>query len=542
MDLRAQLLQRLGAQPVDVLVIGGGIVGAAIARDAAMRGLRVSLIEQGDFAGGTSSKTSKLIHGGLRYLESGQVRLVLESLRERRILRTIAPPFVRPIPLLLPIYRGDQRSRGIIQFGLWLYDLLGLSSTMRRHRILSVDEVQRLEPQLSTDGLQAAASFLDCQMDDARLCLATILQAIRFGATCCNYVRAVSLPKVSGRIHGAVLQDVLSGQTMEVRAGMVVNATGPWGDGLRRLSDRRAGGRLAPTKGIHLVVPRVLDQPLYVQTRSQGRMVFLLPWNGYTLVGTTESPVEDLDHLAATSDEAVYLLSQANRVLRDRQLAPSDILSSFAGARPLLAYEGSATRASREHHIEIDRFGLISVMGGKYTTHRVMAKQAVDLIVAMTRRRVDRCLTDQVSLLESTHPIVLDRWQDVTRHMPPVLVGRLMARYGTGIFRMLQLIAFEPQLAQPVCQHHETILAELVYGVQDELACTVSDLLLRRTSIGYSQCHGLDGLPAMRDVLHRYGRIPQEQLEAQVEQYLTWVAQATACRQLDVAEPLPLAA
>lgn len=520
MNRRAELLARLRSQSFDLLVIGGGIVGAGIARDAAMRGLRAALIEKGDFASGTSSKTSKLIHGGLRYLERGHLRLVAESLRERHILHTIAPQLVWPMNLSIPIYRGDARPPWKIACGLMLYDLLAIRMRLTRHRMLSHRRAVQEAPSLNPEGLRAMGSYVDCQMDDARLCLANIMQAMSLGAVCCNYVKLLELQKTNGRVCGVFVEDLLAGQRMEVRASVVINATGPWSDAIRRLSDPRAGTRLAPTKGIHVVVPRLSPQALFVQARAECRMMFILPWSeDYTLIGTTESEVRDLDDLAATSDEVDYLLTEANRVFPGARLRFEDVMATFAGARPLLAFAGSATQASREHRIEIDASGLVSVMGGKYTSFRLMAQQTVDLIVKRWRLAAEPCLTHEVGLLEPVHHVVLNRWQDLTRSIPEELLARLLTRYGAGAFRILHILEFEPRLIQPVCPHHDVMQAELVYALQDEMACTISDVLVRRTTIAFSSCQGLDMLSTLADLLQRYARVSQEEVEAQISDY-----------------------
>ncbi|MBI3319410.1 MAG: glycerol-3-phosphate dehydrogenase/oxidase [Candidatus Omnitrophica bacterium] len=527
---RLELLARLRSERFDLLVIGGGIVGAGIARDAAMRGLKVALVEKGDFASGTSSKTSKLIHGGLRYLEHGHLRLVFESLRERHTLRTIAPQLVRPLSLTIPVYQGDARSRWKLAIGLALYDGLACRRNIQAHRMLSRREALRQEPKLASAQLLAAASYADCQMDDARLCLANVLQAVSFGAVCCNYVKCLGFLKNHGMLCGAVVEESLTGGQFEVKAEVVVNAAGPWSDLIRHLNDPRAAHRLAPTKGIHLVVPRLTAGALFVQARHDRWMIFLLPWGDYSLIGTTESTdVGPLDALHATSDEVDYLLAEVNRVLPHASLTPSDIVTTYAGARPLLAFAGASTSASREHRIEIDRSGLVSVMGGKYTTYRLIAQQALDRIVKSCHLRAERCLTDQVSLLEPVHPIVLNRWQEVTRRVPHELLARLLAGYGTGAFRILELLEFEPGLIQPVCPHHDVIQAELAYVIREELACTVSDLLLRRTTIAFSACQGLDLLSTVAELLQRYGHCSLEQVEEQLQGYRQALADSLAC-------------
>ncbi len=531
MSLRDVLLHRLRTQSFDLLIVGGGIVGAGIARDAAMRGLRVALIEQGDFASGTSSKTSKLIHGGLRYLEQGHLRLVFESLRERAVLREIAPALVHPRSLLLPIYDGNTRPMWKVRSGLGLYDLLAWGRNIRPHRVLSPKRALALEAGLRLDGLRGAGLYADCQMDDARLCLANIIQAVGFGAVCVNYVTLRAFLRANGQLCGGTIQERHSGDVIEVQARVVINATGPWVDGVRRLSEAAAPSRLAPTKGIHLVLPRMTEQALFVEARSDRRMLFLLPWGDYTLVGTTESPIGDsLDTLRASAEEVGYLLEEVHRVLPGTHLGEDDVMATFAGARPLLAFSGPSSRASREHRIEIDRWGLVSVMGGKYTTYRRMAQQAVDVVVRQHRWRADRCLTDQVSLFDVVQPVTLHHWQDLVRSVDPDLMTRLLTQYGAGVFHLLRLLNQEPELARPLCPHHETIAAELAYAVQQELACTVTDLLARRTRIAWSSCQGLDALTTVADGLHRYGAVPRTAIEQQIAEYHQFLAQGLAFR------------
>lgn len=528
---RQELVRRLGYQPFDLLIVGGGIVGAGIARDAAMRGLKVALVEQGDFASGTSSKTSKLIHGGLRYLEHGHLRLVFESLRERHILRAIAPALVHPLSLMLPVYDGDARAAWRINVGLWLYDLLAGWRNIRSHRMLSARRALALEPGLRVDGLRAAGLYADCQMDDARVCLANILQAVSWGAVCCNYVRAQAFVKSNGRIGGVSAEDRLTGRPIEIHAQVVVNATGPWADGLRRLSDADAPARLAPTKGIHLILPRIAQEGLFVQARADRRMLFVLPWGDYTLVGTTEAEVDEpLEALCAQADEVGYLLEEVHRVLPGSRVGEADVIMTFAGARPLLAFAGSSTQASREHRLDIDRYGLVSVLGGKYTTYRRMAEQTVDLLAQQHRWRTDRCLTDQVNVLETVHPIILDHWQDITRSIDPDLLARLLVRYGAAAFHVLRLVSDEPALAQPVCPHHEYIAAELIHTVQQELACTITDVLARRTRIAWSSCQGLDFVSMMTDLLRRYAGLTESQMDQQLEDYHRFLAAGLAFR------------
>ncbi|MDP3703089.1 MAG: glycerol-3-phosphate dehydrogenase/oxidase, partial [Candidatus Omnitrophota bacterium] len=486
---------------------------------------------------GTSSKTSKLIHGGLRYLEYGHLRLVFESLRERQTLRTIAPSLVHPLSLMLPVYEGDDRSAWKVNVGLWLYDVLTVGRGLRSHRMLSAHRALALEPGLRIDGFKAAGLYADCQMDDARVCLSNILQAVSFGASCCNYTRLRAFLVQGGILCGAAAEDVLTGRTVEIHARVVVNAAGPWADRIRQLSDTSATARLAPTKGIHLIIPRVAQQALFVQTRTDHRLVFILPWGDYSLVGTTETALDgSLDSLCANAHEVGYLLEQVNHVLPGSHVQEDDVISTFAGARPLLSFTGSAAQASREHQVEVDRCGLVSVMGGKYTTYRVMAKDVVDTLVSRFRWRADRCLTDQVSLLETPQPIALDHWRQAIRHVDPDLLARLLTRYGAGAFRILQLIDRDQALAQPVCPHHECLEAELLHAIQQEFACTITDVLARRTRIAFSSCQGLDLLSTMTRLFQHYALMPREAIEQQVEGYHQFLARGLAFRPALVGE------
>ena len=522
---REPLAARARSRDFDLLVIGGGIVGASIARDATLRGLRVALVEQGDFAGGTSSKTSKLIHGGLRYLQHGHLRLVAESLRERHTLRTLAPTLVRPRALLLPVYDGDPRRAWQIRLGLWLYDGLAGRRSLGRSRMLSPRHALAMEPALRVDGLRAAGLFTDCQMDDARLCLATLLQAADLGAVCLNYVRVLELLRAGGRLCGATVEDVLGGQAYEIRARVVVNATGPWSDAIRRLSDPAAPARLAPTKGIHLILPPVTREALFIQARDR-RMVFVLPWGDYTLVGTTESAVvQPLEALAAGAEEVGYLLHEVNRLLPSARMGEEDVVATFAGARPVLAQAGtSATAASREHRLEVDRWGLISVLGGKYTTARRMAEDAVTTVLERLGRQPERCLTGQLPLLEQPKPVALEDRRSLTSGIDPDILARCLSRYGAGTFHVLELIAREPALAQPVCPHHEVAGAEIIHALEREFACTVTDVLARRTRIAWSACQGLDALSAIRELFERHSGRPAAWVERSITAYRQFLA------------------
>src|SRR6266853_218045 len=352
---RAAALASMAAEPVDVLVIGGGITGAGIARDAALRGFRTAVVDKGDLGGGTSSLSSRLIHGGIRYLEQGELRLVFEASHERRVLLGIAPHLVHPLPFLFPVYRGARIPAWKLRAGMWIYDLLAAFHNVKVHRWLGPKATLRLEPGLRDKELKGAALYYDAQTDDARLVIATMRSAAHAGALVANYSEVTALIKPDGRVGGATVRDQLTGGTSTVRALVVVNATGPWVDRVRRLDDARSDLLLRPTKGVHVAVPRKRvghTQAVTLMSPIDGRVMFVLPWGDLSYIGTTDTD-EDAspDEVRATADDVVYLLRSANAFFPHARLSPADVIASWAGLRPLLRppRQVGPSAASREH-------------------------------------------------------------------------------------------------------------------------------------------------------------------------------------------------
>src|SRR4029077_19304048 len=360
--------------PVDVLIIGGGITGAGIARDAALRGFRTALVDKADFGAGASSHSSRLIHGGIRYLEQGAFHLVFEASHERRVLLTIAPHLVRPLAFLFPLYHGGRLPAWKLRAGMWLYDLLSSFRNVRWHRWLRAKQVRRVEPGLRDRGLIGAALYYDAQTDDARLVIATVRSAMRAGALAANYVETTALLKPDGRVRGAVVRDLLTGQTATIRASVVVNATGPWSDQLRRLDDPQAAPILRLTKGAHVTVPRrrlANEHAVTLLSPIDGRVMFVLPWGELSYIGTTDTDADaSPDTVRVTAADVTYLLRSANAAFPEAHLSPNDVVSVWVGLRPLLGPEsGTSTAApsqvSREHRVVESTQGLISIAGGK---------------------------------------------------------------------------------------------------------------------------------------------------------------------------------
>ena len=499
MTPRSAALARLGSETFDLLVIGGGINGAGIARDAAMRGLRTALVDHADFASGTSSRSSKLIHGGFRYLEQGDVRLVLEACRERERLRRLAPHLVRPQEFIFPVYEDGPVGRFKLAAGLWAYDLMAGLWNVHRHRMLSARATRKAEPALRTEGLRGAGRYWDCRTDDARLVLETILAAGREGAVAVSYARVAALLKEDGRLAGARLVDRLGGGEVSVRARVVVNATGPWVDTVAAL-DAPAPARLRLTKGVHVLVPRARvgnRAAVVLHAVKDGRVMFVIPWQEQTLVGTTDTDHEggpDVPPVVEAAD-VTYLLETVNHYFPAARLSREDVTSAFAGLRPLIAPPAGAAVApssvSREEEIFASPSGLISIAGGKLTTHRLVAAAVVERVIdALHRggdqRRFGRCRTGTVPLPGGAAPpdsvaaAVLSR--DGNGLAPPV-IGHLADRYGSRAGEVLHLVAADRRLADPIVPTLPDPRAEVLEAVEREGALTVEDVLRRRTQI-----------------------------------------------------------
>ena len=498
---RAAALDAMAAEPLDVLIIGGGITGAGIARDAALRGVRVALVDKTDVAGGTSSRSSRLIHGGIRYLEHGDLRLVFEASRERRILLRIAPHLVRPLPFLFPAYRGARVPPWKLRAGLWLYDLLAAFRNVHAHRWLGAKRVRAAEPGLRDKDLTGAGLYYDAQTDDARLALATLRSAAAAGALVASYTEVLALAKPDGRVAGASVRDVLTGRRLEIRARVVVNATGPWVDAVRRLDEPAATPLLRLSKGAHVAVPRARIGNMHAVTLTSpldGRVMFVLPWGDLSYIGTTETEeTVSPERVRATGNDAVYLLRSANAFFPRARLAPHDVVSTWAGLRPLLAPDGSrsAGAVSREHRIVESASGLITIAGGKLTTYRVMGRDVMDRVAARLRKLDGRRpppapATDELPLPggETADLDVLVSGA-VARGVGEPTAQHLVASYGTESAAVLNLVDRQRGLGKPILEGRPEIRAEVVHAVQREMAVRLADVLIRRTHL-FHQARG----------------------------------------------------
>jgi glycerol-3-phosphate dehydrogenase len=482
-------LQALGVEPLDILVIGGGITGAGVARDAAHRGFRTALIERSDFASGTSSRSSRLIHGGVRYLEHGWFHLVLEASRERRVLLRIAPHLVHPLSFTWPVYSGDRLPRWKLGVGLALYDLLAMYRNVGRHRRWNAREVLAHEPALQSAGLRGGAQYWDAITDDARLTLVNALDAERAGAVIVNHARVRALTLTGSRVDGVVASDEITGEEIRVRARVVVNATGPWSDAIRHWENPAAAAAVHGSKGTHILLPRDRVRNAAAVTLlhpADQRVMFVIPAGVNALIGTTDTRTSSTpDDVRASEQDVLYLLAGANHVFPDAQLTPDDVISAWAGIRPLIATsrQASPVAQSREHAIDVGPGGVIGVSGGKLTTYRVMSEQIVDVAARELSAGSRKCTTDSTPLPGGEAEVDVAAVQSTCGDAE---VGEHLVRfYGTAWRDVWTLGESDPTLITRVAPGHPTIGAQLVHAVQHEHARTLGDLLIRRTHLAF---------------------------------------------------------
>jgi glycerol-3-phosphate dehydrogenase len=530
---RGQALAALTEEEFDVVVVGGGITGAGVALDAASRGYSVALLERSDYAAGTSSRSSKLVHGGLRYLQNFDLGLVREALVERQLLVALAPHLVRPLPLVVAAFEGAHPDR-LVGVGLNLYDVMsvtdrrdaggrlrsrrgrraraaeresaaeqpaaasvpegGESWSPERHRVISGEEVLELLPALASREPTSGYLFYDCQTDDVRLVLTVLGEAERFGAVCANRVDVTGLLEREGRAQGVRARDGESGEEFEVHAANVVNATGVWADELRprELHDEAELPRIRPSRGTHVTL-RHEDLPLVggaIVPAGSGRSIFALPWLGHTLVGTTDNDYEGpLEHVEPSGEDVDYLLAAVNEFFGSA-LAPQDLTGAFAGVRPLIS-TGDPKKSvdiSRKAELYETSSGMITITGGKLTTWRRMAKMTVDRLVEREARDAP-CRTREIPLGQAIAVDELPRVEGVPEHSYPALASR----YGHAAHEVLALAAERGELAQPIVARLPDLLAEVTLAARREQARSIGDVLFRRTRLGLLAAHELSG-------------------------------------------------
>ncbi len=487
------------AREFDLLVVGGGITGCGIAREAALGGLSVALVEKNDFAGGTSSRSSRLIHGGVRYLEHGQIHLVFEASAERRRLLSIAPHLVHPLSFTWPVYEGARIPRWKLAAGLTVYDALALFRNVGRHRRLGVRGVLEREPGLSTVGLRGGASYYDAATDDARLTLANAISAAEHGAVVLNHARVTSLIVENGRVAGARIEDALARGSAEVRARIVVNATGPWSDSVRALDataePSRAARSVRGSKGTHVGVPRERignHDAVTLLSPVDGRVMFVLPAGPLAIIGTTDTYTSSSpDDVRATEDDVSYLLAAANRFFPRSALTREDVVSAWAGIRPLLPSAGETPGAvSREHAVTTSPAGLLSITGGKLTTYRVMADDVTRAVCRALGRR--RARASRRPLPGGDIASYGDVVRDASRATGDSSLGEHLARSFGSRWRAVWDEIDANDGNERLLDGRPYTVGELRYCARHEMAHTLADLLIRRTKIAFeTRDHGM---------------------------------------------------
>lgn len=485
---RAAALEALGDNEIDVLVIGGGVVGAGAALDAASRGLSVTLVEARDFAAGTSSRSSKLIHGGLRYLEQLDFGLVREALKERTLLlRRLAPHLVHPVSFLFPLRHTWERA--YIGAGVALYDTLGGARALPMHRHLSHSRAMALAPALRPDAMIGAIRYYDAQVDDARHTMMVARTAARHGATVLTRARVTGLLRDGERVVGAQVVDLESGREHAVRARSVISATGVWTGEMRELTGVEFPFQVRMSKGVHILVPRPrLDLGTGLIIRTEKSVLFVIPWGRHWLIGTTDTDwALDKNHPAASSADIRYILHRVNALLLD-PLTEADIVGTYAGLRPLLSGTAASetTKLSREHAVAEPVPGLFVIAGGKYTTYRVMAADVVDAAAHGLGRAVAPSVTEHLPILGAVgYEELTDRIDCLAQehHLPRPTIEHLLGRYGSAITDVLDMIAADPGLGRPIPGAENYLAAEAIYAVTHEGALHLEDILTRRTRI-----------------------------------------------------------
>ncbi|HMF55572.1 MAG TPA: glycerol-3-phosphate dehydrogenase [Pyrinomonadaceae bacterium] len=531
--MQRAVLSEIEKIPFDVIIIGAGINGAGIARDAAMRGLKVLLLDKGDVSAGTSAWSTRLIHGGLRYLEYGEVALVRESLREREHLFHIAPHLVKPLQLLIPVYpQRARRGRLMIRAGMLAYDILSFDKSLEHHRALSRRETLRRVPMLDPEGLSGAVVYYDAQVEFAeRLVLENALSAFEHGAHVLNYARVDKIIVDNNEAQGVLFTDMIQGGTHTARASLTINAAGPWVDEVAGLSDNAAPRMIGGTKGSHIVVGKFTGAPdlaLYVEAVEDHRPFFIIPWNGLYLIGTTDTPHEgDLDYLRAEDEEIDYLLKETNRIIPSANLARSSILYTYSGVRPL-AYSSDKTSAAitrrhfiHDHSPRLQNF--LSIVGGKLTTYRNLAEQAVDEIFRKLKRDAPECLTARELLPGAGNFDSIREKLKAESLLSEKTSARLLRIYGARADEVLKLAESDKKLKEVFSCSTEAIGAEVVMAFEHEMAQTLADCLLRRTMVGLDSFAGLDADEAAARIAAKHLGWSSDRLHEEVAAYRKYI-------------------
>ena len=538
---REESWRELTERELDILVIGAGVTGAGTALDAVTRGLRTGLVEARDFASGTSSRSSKLFHGGLRYLEQLNFALVAEALKERELnLTRLAPHLVHPVPFLYPLsHRGWERP--YVASGIAMYDQMGGARSVPRQKHLSRSGTMKAFPGLKPDAMVGSIRYYDCQADDARHTMTVARTAAQYGAIVRNSTEVTGLITEADRVVGAHIRDVETGESAEVRAKVVINCTGVWTDDIQKMTGGKGRFRVRASKGVHILVPRDrIAGEVGLILRTERSVLFVIPWGQQWLIGTTDTDwALDVAHPAATSKDIDYILEHLNSVLAS-PITRDDILGVFAGLRPLLAGESEDTSAlSREHAVARPQPGLISIAGGKYTTYRVMAADAVDA-AAEDLGPIKDSVTEVTPLVGADgYAAMLNLKHEIAAEsgLPEWRIEHLLGRYGSKLYEVLALAKDDASLLEPVDAADAYLRCEIAYAVTNEGALHLEDVLARRTRMSIETRHrGVDAAQEVADIIAPLLGWSDEQKNAEVTSYAERVAAERKSQELETDE------
>ncbi|MEM4311213.1 MAG: glycerol-3-phosphate dehydrogenase/oxidase [Nitrososphaerales archaeon] len=512
----------------DIIIIGGGIVGTGIAREAARRGFKVILFEKEDFSYGTTAKSSRLIHGGLRYLEMLDFKLVFKDLQEREKLLKLAPHLIHPLPFLIPVYKDGPKSKLKLKLGMLIYDLLSYNKSLPSHKFLSASQVLKVEPKLKGDGLIGAFLYYDCQVPFVeRLSIENVVDALNNGAIIFNHAEVKDLIKDDRKILGVRVNDKLSFKEFDFYSKIVVNATGPWAKNITNGVNNK--NLLITTKGIHFTAPKATKHAIVLYSRAEERLFFVIPWYNYSLVGTTDTYYSgDLDEVKVEKEDMDYLLKEVKYFLP--HVDWGKIYFTYAGVRPLVKVKNtkSPSKISRAYkifdHGSEGLNGLISVLGVKITSYRLASEETVNLIEKKLSLRV-KSKSDIIPLPGAmginNFSLYLKEKKNyaVKFGLSEDQIEYLINIYGSRFNRIIDIIIKKPKLKERICKHNLDIMAQVFLAVRDELALTVSDFMFRRVPIAYSECQGLDGLEKVVSYMGEILSWDDEKIKEEISSY-----------------------
>lgn len=495
-------VKKLSESIFDVLIIGGGINGAAIANLSAYYGLKAALIEKNDFASGTSSKSTKLVHGGLRYLENFEFQLVRESLKERYIQIQNAPYLVKPLTFIIPVYKNDRRPLWQMKFGVFLYDLLSGKYLINKRQSLTVEEIIQRAPGINQNGLLGGVLYFDAQMDDVRLCLENVLSAAHLTACVANYIEAKDLIVENSKVVGVKALDVLSGKEIEIRAKKIVSAVGPWTNEFSRKEAGHNQDKIRTTKGVHYVYQGKISADAFLFSfRDSKRIFFAIPFRGNTLIGTTDTDyVGQPDDVTVEEQDIDSLFNELKKLFPNKGFTKEKIIDSFAGLRPLVYQQGSPSKVSRQHVIEESPSGVIYVYGGKYTTYRSMALEVVEKLTGRKSNRKENALplygqgdlSDKIKELAKVCGVSNSTLEYLLDH------------YGSRVYDVLKIVQNDPQMGHKICLCSEAIGAQAHYAFKVEMAQTIEDVYFRRLSLQYNYCESKNCMVKIKEIFQKW--------------------------------------